>query len=187
MFRPLLLSTALLFASPAAWAETVADCSRVEPSGERTLCVEGVVPAPVAEVWGLWAEPEELRTWLAPVASIDLRPGGMMEASYDASGHLGADNNILNRVISVVPLQSFVIQVARQPQGVPNEVRELATLVEFEPQGERATRVRVSMLGFRQGQTFDDLYAFFARGNAYTLNKLSERVISGPANWEAAR
>ncbi|MEQ1818867.1 MAG: SRPBCC domain-containing protein [Terricaulis sp.] len=187
MIRTLAVSLAIFLTSPAAWAEPATDCSRVEPSGERTLCVEGVVPAPVAEVWALWAEPEQLRTWLAPVATIDLRPGGMMEVSYEASGRLGAANNILNRVISVVPLQSFVIQVARQPQGVPNEVRELATLIEFEPQGARATRVRVSMLGFREGQTFDGLYAFFARGNAYTLNELSERVTNGPTNRQAAQ
>lgn len=187
MIRFLGACLVLLLATPAAWAEPATDCSRVEPSGERTLCVEGVVPAPVAEVWALWAEPAQLQTWLAPVAAIDLRPGGMMEVSYDASGHLGAETNILNRVISVVPMRSFVIQVARQPHGVPDEVRELATLIEFEAQGERATRVRVSMLGFREGQTFDGLYAFFARGNAYTLNELSERITNGPNDWEAAQ
>lgn len=187
MGRVLLALFLICVGASAAWAEPATDCSRIEPSGERTLCVDALVPAPVAEVWALWAEPEQLRTWLAPVAAIDLRPGGMMEVSYDASGRLGAANNILNRVISVVPLQSFVIQVARQPQGVPDEVRELATLIEFEPHGDRATRVRVSMFGYREGQTFDDLYTFFARGNAYTLTKVSERVTNGPTDWRAAQ
>lgn len=178
---------AIAFTTPAAWAQETTDCSRVEASGERTLCVEAALPAPVAEVWALWSEPEQFRTWLAPVANIDLRPGGTMEAAYDASGHLGDPDNIRNRIVSVEPLQSIVIQVAHPPQGFPNEVRELATLIEFETVDEQSTRVRVSMFGYRDGQTFDDLYAFFARGNAYTLRKLSERVTSGPTNWEAPR
>ncbi|MCX7358748.1 MAG: SRPBCC domain-containing protein [Alphaproteobacteria bacterium] len=187
MIRLLVLSFALSLAAPAARAQGTTDCSSVEASGERTLCVEAVLPAPAAEIWALWSEPDQLRTWLAPVATVDLRPGGMMEAAYDASGHIGAPNNILNRVVSVEPLQSIVIQVARPPQGFPTEVRELATLIEFEPVSERETRVRVSMFGYREGQTFDDLYAFFALGNAYTLNKLRDRVVNGPTNWEAAQ
>lgn len=187
MLRFFLVILAVALSIPVARAQETTDCSRVEASGARTLCVEAVLPAPVAEVWSLWAEPAQLRTWLAPVAAIDLRPGGMMEATYDASGQLGAPNNILNRVVSVEPLQSIVIQVARAPQGFPNEVRELATLIEFEALDERSTRVRVSMFGYRDGQAFSDLYAFFARGNAYTLDKMRERIVDGPAHWETAR
>lgn len=188
MWRSIWLFAALFVTVPAAWAETV-DCSRVEPSGERTLCFEAVLPADVTTVWALWAEPEQLRTWMAPVAAIELRPGGMMEAAYNPAGRLGDEANILNRVVSVAPLQSFAIQVARAPPGFPHpdEVRELVTFIEFEPLTPTSTRVRVSMLGYRDGAAFDALYGFFARGNAWTLEKLRERIVDGPVNWEAAQ
>lgn len=187
MLRSFWFFSAILLISPAAQAETVADCSRVEASRERTLCFETVLPADLAAVWALWAEPAQLRTWLAPVATIDLRPGGMMEAAYDPAGRLGDDANILNRVVAVAPWQSFAIQVARAPPGFPHpdEVRELVTFIEFEPVGASSTRVRVSMLGYREAPAYDALYAFFARGNAWTLEKLRERVVDGPVNWAA--
>ncbi len=189
MRRLVCLLGAIFLTVSVAWAEPVAACSRVEPGGERTLCFEAVVPVEPAAVWALWSQPAQLRTWLAPVATIELRPGGMMEAAYDAAGRLGDDANILNRVVSVAPLQSFAIQVARAPPGFPHpdEVRELVTLIEFEPVEATSTRVCVSIFGYRDGQAFDELYAFFARGNVWTLEKLNERVVDGPVNWEAQR
>lgn len=177
-----------LCAAPAALAEGVADCSRMETGGARTLCVEAEVPASLAEVWALWAESDQLSTWMAPVAAIELRPGGMMEASYHPAGRIGDAGNILNRVVAVTPMQSLSIQVERTPPGFPHAdvVRELVTVIEFEPLSTNATRVRVSMTGYREGAAYDELYAFFARGNAWTLQKLQERVVDGPVDWRAA-
>lgn len=188
MARIFLLAICLLLTAPRAFADEVADCSRAEPASGRVLCLEAELAAPVAEVWGLWASSEQLQTWLAPVAAIDLRPGGMMESAYDPAGRIGAEGNILNRVVAVSPMQSLSIQVARAPPGFPHpeEVRELVTLIELLPAGERSTRVRVSMTGFQAGAAYDELYAFFARGNAWTLQKLRERVVDGPVDWRAA-
>lgn len=171
----LLASFAL--AGPAA-AEGPSDCSRREAAGERVLCVEVVVAASSEDVWALWSESDLLRTWLAPVAAIEMREGGLMEASYDAAQPLGDPRNILNRVVSVETGQAFALQVERAPPGFPHpdEARQLVTVVAIEPAGAGATRVRVRMRGFREGTAYDELYAFFARGNAWTLEKLSERV-----------
>jgi uncharacterized protein YndB with AHSA1/START domain len=187
--KRLLLCLAWVFCvSPAAFAESVTECSRIEANGVRTLCVEAEVPAGVADVWALWAESDQLSTWMAPVASIDLRHGGLMEASYDPAGRIGDAGNILNRVVAVAPMRSLSIQVERAPPGFPHAdvVRELVTVIELAPVGENATRVRVSMSGYGDGAAYDELYAFFARGNAWTLQKLQERVIGGPVDWRAA-
>lgn len=186
MFRVIAFALTVFAVVPVAAAQEVTSCSRVEPSGERTLCIEVELAAPPEEVWRLWAEPSQLRTWLAPVVAIDLRPGGTMEASYDPAGRLGSDNNILNRIVAVTPGRSFAMQVARAPNGFPHadDVRELVTFIELEPAG-NGTRVRVSMFGYREGAAFDELYAFFERGNAWTLRKLRERIADGPVDWTA--
>lgn len=178
----------LVFATPAV-AQEVRDCSRMEANAERTLCHEIVVVAPVVEVWRLWTTDAGLRSWLAPVAAIDLRPGGLFETSYNSASRIGDANNIRNRVIAFTPERLLVIQVAQAPPGFPHadDVRELTTLIEFEPIDAHTTRVRGSMLGYRAGQAYDDLYAFFERGNAYTFAKLQERVANGPVNWAAQR
>ncbi len=174
----------------AAWADPAAvrDCSRVEQSGERTLCHETIVPAAVADVWTLWSTAEGLRTWAAPVVAMDLRPGGIFESAYDANAQIGDAGNIRNRVVAFEPGRLLVIQVASAPPGFPHadEVRELSTSIELEPLNAGETRVRVSMSGYRSGVAFDELYAFFARGNAWTLAKLNERVVGGPVDWRAA-
>ena len=181
------LSVVLAFTASAS-AHEQADCSRVETNGERVLCAEIVVGAPPAEVWALWAEPDQLSTWLAPVAVIDMREGGLMETSYDAAQPLGDPRNILNRVVSVEPGQAFALQIDRAPPGFPHadEARALVTVIAIEPAGDGASRVRVRMRGFGEGAAFDELYAFFARGNAWTLQQLHKRVSDGPTDWRAA-
>ncbi len=185
MFKFIGALAALALSVSAAEAQDVSDCSSVDSAGVRTLCREAVFPAEPARLWALWSDPEQLSTWMAPVATIDLRPGGMMEAAYDVSGHIGDPNNILNRVVAVDPMHSLSLQVERAPPGFPHpvEVRELVTVIEFAPAGEHATRVRVSMAGYREGQAFDELYAFFAAGNSWTLQKLGERITNGPFQW----
>lgn len=189
MFRALLCFAWVAAVVPAASAQEVADCSRTELSGVRTLCFEAEMPAGVADVWALWSESGQLATWMAPVAAMDMRPGGVMEAAYDPSGVIGDPNNILNRVVDVDPLHSFSIQVERAPPGFPHAavVRELVTRIEFTPLSETSTRVRVSMSGYGDTQAFNELYAFFARGNAWTLQKLRERIVDGPVDWTEAR
>ena len=185
----LLATIAAVFAlvAPAAAHEAV-DCSRTEASGERVLCAEIVVGAQSDEVWALWADPEQLSTWLAPVAAIDMRAGGLMETSYNAAQPLGDPRNIVNRVVSVEPGQAFALQIERAPPGFPHadEARALLTTVAIESAGDGETRVRVQMRGFGDGAAHDALYAFFARGNGWTLEQLHKRVSDGPTDWRAA-
>jgi len=170
-------------------APAIANCSRVEPSGERTLCHELVVSAPLAEAWALFTTSEHLRTWVAPVAAIDARVGGMWETSYSASARIGDAGNIRNRIIAIEPQRLLVIQVANAPPNFPHAdvVKQLSTRLEFEAVDATHTRVRVVMLGYRAGEAYDTLYRHFDRGNAWTLGQLQNRITQGPTDWSAAR
>lgn len=186
-----LLGLAVALGTGPAAAQDVANCARVEPGGERTLCHEIVIAAPAAEVWRLFSTSEDLNSWVAPVAAIDLRVGGTFESSYNPSSRIGAPGNIRNRVVAFAPESLLVLQVAEAPTGFPhpNEVRELTTVIALESIDEAHTRVRVTMLGYREGAAFDALYGFFDRGNALTLEHLRARVANGPTQWprEGAR
>jgi uncharacterized protein YndB with AHSA1/START domain len=188
MIRILTVFAFAVASAMPAFAE-VATCSRTEPSGERTLCHEAVIAAPAHEAWALFSTSEGLRTWLAPVVAIDLRAGGAFETSYEADRPIGDARNIRNRVVAVAPESLLVIQVTQAPPGFAHadEVRELTTAIAFEPVDAAHTRVRVSMLGYREGAPFDELYRFFDAGNAWTLNKLAERAERGPVDWTQER
>lgn len=165
------------------------DCSRVETDGVRTLCHELIIPAPQEEVWSLFASTQGLASWLAPVAAIDLRIGGIWESSYSRDARLGDPGNIRNRVLSYNPQRMLSIAVDSAPPEFPEPelVRTVWTVIEFEPVGRTRTRVRVSMLGYREGAGYDRLYGMFRMGNAETLKSLYARVATGPTNWGAPR
>jgi uncharacterized protein YndB with AHSA1/START domain len=167
-------------ASPAH-AQEVTRCD----GGERMLCHEIVVAAPAGEVWRLISTAEGFSTWAAPVVAIDLRVGGAFETSYDRTARIGDAGNIHNRVVAFAPETLLVIQIADAPPGFPHgaEARELTTVMAVERVDDAHARLRVSMLGFREGEAFDALFAFFDRGNAWTLQKLNERVTAGPVDW----
>lgn len=164
------------------------DCSYTEADGTRTLCFELVVPAAQAEIWRLFTTTDGLGSWVAPVAAIDLRIGGIWEASYRPDGRIGDPANIRNRVLSYVPLRMLSIAVDSAPPDFPEAdlARSVWTVLEFEPAGQTKTRVRVSMLGYRNGEGFERLYARFSSGNSLTLKALHTRVVSGPTDWAAA-
>jgi len=168
------------FVAPAAaqGGSTLAACSRDEGAGERTLCHELVVPASGAEVWRLLSTSDGWRSWAAPVAEIELRSGGRLETSYDRSAQIGDPGNIRSRVIAVAPERLLVIQIADAPPGFPHEAlaRELTTAIELEPVDPAHTRVRVTMMGYRDAPGFETLYAFFDRGNAATLMALRQHI-----------
>lgn len=190
MFRYICRLSAVIivgFALAGTAEAAVSSCSRTEASGERTLCHEAVIAAPVGQVWELWATSEGLASWAAPIVAMDARSGGTFESNYDPNGRIGAAGNIRNRVIAAVPNALLVIQVSHAPPGFAHEaeVQQLATAITLEAIDADHTRVRVAMIGYREGAAFDELYQFFDRGNAWTLSKLEQRVTSGPVDWRA--
>ena len=93
----------LLFCAPlSAWAEegAITTCSRAEADGSRTLCHEAVLPTSADVIWRRLLATDGLSSWLAPVAAIDLRIGGIREASHQPDERIGDVRNIRNRVLS---------------------------------------------------------------------------------------
>lgn len=174
----------LAVASAAAAAEPT-PCSRTEADGVRTLCHEIEVAAARTEVWALWSTTEGLSSWVAPLARIDLRIGGIWEASYTPGARLGDAGNIRNRVLAYVPERSLTIQVANAPPGFPHPdlASRLWTVIEIEEVDASRTRVRVTMTGYGAGAGYDTLYGHFDRGNAATLGLLARRLAEGPVDW----
>jgi uncharacterized protein YndB with AHSA1/START domain len=135
---------------------------------------EGVVDAPLDQVWTAFSTGEGLRSWLAPHAEIDLRVGGIMRSNYNASGKLGDPETIENTILSFEPHRMISIRVSRAPENFPfpNAVYQMWTVVYFDAIRPNQTGIREVSLGFTTDPESQRMRAFFQKGNATTLSQL---------------
>jgi uncharacterized protein YndB with AHSA1/START domain len=156
--------------SRRVWAATPGTAA-----SDQALVIEVTVPAPVSEVWNAFATAKGMETWLAPKATVDLRPGGDWLVHFGPSTGGGT-------VVSFVPEKELVIS-ALAPDKFP-AVRAARTraVFTFEPRG-NATMVRLTQTGWQQGAEWDAAYEYLTAGNAQLMAMLHKRFVSGPLDW----
>jgi uncharacterized protein YndB with AHSA1/START domain len=149
-------------------------CGTLSAQEVGPIINEGIVDAPLEQVWAAWSTSDGLRSWLAPHAHIDLRLGGLMRTNYTASGTLGDPQTIENSILSFDPLRMISIRVAKTPDRFPfpNAIQRMWTVIYFEAVEPGRTRVRSVSLGFEANEESQKMRAFFAQGNATTLSQL---------------
>jgi uncharacterized protein YndB with AHSA1/START domain len=177
------IGLALLLATPAAAAPmsgdvhnaplpaAVVDTSFTAPDGSRTLQQSITITAPVAILWKAFADAAEFRKWSAPVAAIDLRTGGSIEASYDAAKPIGDPGNIRHRILTYLPERLLVFQNIQAPPGLKGReaFAKVVSILEFTPLGAGQTRVTLSQTGWGDDAAARGMYNFFEKGNAQVL------------------
>lgn len=182
MIRALLIA-AVLLAAPALAAPmrgdvhtapapaSVTDSSFVAPDGSRTLQQSITIKAPVAILWKAFADAQEFRKWSAPVAAIDLRTGGSIEASYDPTKSIGNPDNIRHRILTYLPERLLVFQTIQAPAGLKSreKLAGVVSVLEFTPLTPALTRVKLSQTGWGADAAATGLYGFFQKGNAQVL------------------
>jgi uncharacterized protein YndB with AHSA1/START domain len=135
---------------------------------------DGIVEAPLTEVWNVWSTSEGLRQWMAPHAEIDLRVGGLMRANYNPDGQLGDSQTIVNTVLSFEPQRMISIKVVKTPDGFPfpNAITQMWSVIYFAAVDENKTAVREVSLGFSSDQESQQMRKFFDKGNSITMSEL---------------
>jgi uncharacterized protein YndB with AHSA1/START domain len=169
-------------AAPVTGRPHVDDTSVTGADGSRILRESIVIAAPRQALWNAFATTEGLKSWEAPVAAIDLRVGGSLEASYNPKAQLGDPNNIKHEVLGFLPGELLIFRNTQAPHGFKHQdlFARTTTIIQFEDAGAGRTRVTVSGVGYRAGKDFDELYAFFHSGNAYLLEMLKAHFEGGP-------
>jgi hypothetical protein len=94
----------------ALWVVLLSIVSASPTYADDSIVTEGVIDAPVNEVWDAWTTTAGLGKWLAPHADIDLRIEGVMRANYDPEGALGDANTIENRILAYEPGRMLAIR-----------------------------------------------------------------------------
>lgn len=178
-----LLAAPLGAQAPAPSVETT---SYATPEG-RVLQHRVVLQATPAEVYAAFTTAEGLRAWAVPMVAVDLRVGGVWESAYSLTAKPGDPGNIKNRYAALVPNRLVAFQAIASPPGfpAPDLLRELVTVAELDSVGPKRTALTLSMVGYRPVAGFDSLYQFFSAGNAWSLQGLRDRFLTGPVDWPA--
>lgn len=163
---PLVLLTIALSFLPSA--------SRAQDG--KPLVHEGIVNAPLDQVWAAYTTKVGLESWMVAHAEIDLKIGGKMKTKYGSRGTVDDSRGIENTILSYEPMRMFSFKVTKAPEGFPypKAITNMWTVVYFEAQGEKATRVRGVSLGFGDDEESRKMREFFNRGNTITLERLQK-------------
>jgi uncharacterized protein YndB with AHSA1/START domain len=127
--------------------------------------VEGVVEAPADQVYEAWTTAEGITSWLAEAANIELTLGGSYEIFFAIEapeGQRGAEDC---KVLSFLPNRMLSMSW-NAPPSIPG-LRKLGpctwVVVEFEPESDSQTHLRITHLGLSTGEDWDTYYKYFAR------------------------
>jgi uncharacterized protein YndB with AHSA1/START domain len=159
-------------------------CNGVRAQDPGSVEHEGIVEAPLGDVWAAWTTDEGLRAWLAPHADIELQVGGQLRANYAAAGVLGDAQTIEHTILAFEPQRMLSIRVSAAPHDFPfpNAIADMWTVIYFEPSGPDRTQVRIVSLGFGADEESQAMRAFFEHGNAATLAQLQRLFATASAS-----
>jgi uncharacterized protein YndB with AHSA1/START domain len=140
------------------------------------VVADAVIDAPPARLWKAFTVPAEMEKWMVAHAEMDLRVGGLMRTHYSKDGVLGDPNTIENRILAYDPERMYSIKVEKFPVNFPfkTAVKDMWTVIYFEPVADGKTKVSVRSLGFNETEESQKMRAFFKAGNQYTLNELKK-------------
>ena len=179
---------ASLIALPA-WGGTIVDTSYTAPDGTRVIRHELDIPATAREVYKAFTTSEGWQGWAVPFARMSgaFAVGVDIETSYNPGASVGDAANIKNRVLAYVPDRFFAFQVSKVPEGFRHAdlMAGIFTVAEIEPGVAGTVHLKLSMLGYGKGAGYDELYGFFRKGNAMTMEYLKRRFENGPIDWKA--
>jgi uncharacterized protein YndB with AHSA1/START domain len=190
-FVGLIYVAAPVGAAEPSWRDfkDVANTSYIEPSGERSIQLSIDVSASPHDAFTAFTTSDGFSSWAVPIAKVEFRIGGYIEASYDPNAKIGDPGNIKNAIVAYVPDRVLVIHNIQAPAEFADQelFQRTVTIIEFTALEPRRTRVTITNAGYGAGQRFDTLYRHFEWGNAYTLQALKTRFDKGPVDWSAKK
>jgi len=142
---------------------------------------EADVDAPVSEVWKVWTSGEGYKWVGVAQADVDFRIGGLIRSHYSATGFLGDEETIENRILAYEPQRMIAIQIARTPKSFPFKEawKTTWTVVTLTDAGNNQTHIRAASMGYGNDEESKAMRRFFESGNATTLKNLQDHFAAG--------
>jgi uncharacterized protein YndB with AHSA1/START domain len=123
--------------------------SLVELDDTPSFVNEATVSAPVAAVWNVWSTGEGYKLLGVAKAEVDFRIGGLIRSHYKATGVLGDEETIENRILAYEPRRMIAIRIERPPKSFPFEEawKKTWTVITLTDLGNDRTHMRIASMG----------------------------------------
>jgi len=153
---------------------------------ERAIVFEVEVAAPREAVWRAWTTEAGVRSFFAPGAHLDVRPGGAYEIFFmpeGPPGMRGADG-MLVLAVQAPAMLSFTWNA---PPSLPEARAQMThVVVRLYALADGRTRVRLVHSGWGEGGQWDEAFAYFTRAwSKMVLPRLRHRFAVGAVDWDA--
>ncbi len=165
---------------------SVALCAAPAHAADRMLRAEVVVPAPVSEVWKAWTTDQGIESFFAQKAKVDLRVDGTYDVWFlpdKPAGQRGAEGM---RILDIEKEKRFAFTWNAPQVFTTMRDRRTVVILEFAPEGEAATKLRFTQLGWGEGADWDQVYTYFDRAwGQIVLPFLVHRFEHGAIDWKS--
>jgi len=142
---------------------------------EKVLQLSLTIPMDIKDAWKLCTTNEGLKRWIAPVVAIDMKVGGSLKTNYDENKSIGDSTSIRLGIINYLENEMLTLKVNLN-NTFPPEVRSgdenLQEIIQFVDAGKGKTKIISSMIGWGQGDKWDQAYDFFVKGNEWTFSEI---------------
>ncbi len=151
---------------------------------DRFITGEIIIPASLDEVWQAWTTEGGVRSFFAPRARLDLRPGGAYEMLFDLEAQPGQQGGEGMYLLAIQPKQmlSFTWNAPPELPTVRGEMTHV--MVRLYPPAEKSTRITLLHDGWGSGGEWDQAFEYFERAwLQIVFPRLKYRFIVGPIDW----
>ena len=147
------------------------------------------VNASIESVWHAWTTSEGATTFFAPKAKVELILGRRYELYFDLDAPRGSRGSEGCRVLSFLPMEMLSFEWNAPPEfpQIRREQRQKHTwvVVQFTPLRKDLTKIRLTHLGWREGEEWEKVFQYFRRAWDIVLGRLEYVFMeSKPIDWK---
>ena len=148
-------------------------CGGAAAADEVSFVNEGLIPAPIDEVWKVLSTSEGYKALGPALAEVNLRVGGTIRSRYRADGKLGDAETIENVIIDYRAPTMMAIRISKPPASFPFKEawKSTWTVLTLTPTVD-GTQLRATSYGYGNDEESLALRRFFEAGNQQTIETL---------------
>ncbi len=151
---------------------------------ERVIQKEAIINATIENVWDAWTTSKGAEAFFAPKANIKLGIGGPYELYFDPDAPEGSRGSEGMKILSFLPMEMLSFDWNAPPQ-YPTVRGDQHTwvVVQFNAIDSSKTRIRLSHVGWKEGDEWNKVFQYFKRAWDVVLARLEYRFSTGPTDW----
>jgi len=177
-------------ATPPLGTPAAADPEAFAAPDTSPLVHEGIINAPIAEVWKGISTADGYKMWGVAQCEYDLRVGGQIRTHYRPDGKLGDAGTIEQEILAFEPGRMLAFRIAKPPAGFPYKEAWKGTwsVITLTDLGDGRTHMRLAGMGYTADPESQQMRKFFLSGNEYSLKMAQSHfdkhapAPSGPAH-----